>query len=354
MNVCMVGTCTFGNFGKRIFEPERAFVKETLEGFYQDLSLLESYYFLSESKDFPYMKKVADDKLNIFLDSGAFSAYSKGVDISLGDYGNFIKQNADILTAYANLDVIGDPRKTWINQVRMEKMGLNPIPTYHYGEDPKWLRRYLDKGYDYIALGGMVPISTRDLTVWLDKIWTKYLIDKDGMPIVKVHGFGMTVFKLMFRYPWYSIDSTTWVLQAAMGQIYVPVVRKGDFCYTVPPMSITVTNRSRHNKEHINNVSPMIRERALKYIADKGFCLGVSRFRNRPVGYKPKKNERWTDKPTEAKVGIVETILKEGLTNLDIHRKLFNCMYFYDLQRTFPAWPWPLKKNKIRTYGMFT
>ena len=111
------------------------------------------------------------NKVDLFLDSGAYSAYSQGISINLDDYIAFIKENISSLNVYANLDVIGDPAKTWQNQRLMERAGLNSLPTFHYNENERWLRKYLDKGYDYIALGGMVPISNSHLVPWLDEIF---------------------------------------------------------------------------------------------------------------------------------------------------------------------------------------
>ena len=121
--------------------------------------------------------------------------------------------------------MIGSPEGTWKNQMIMEKAGLKPLPCYHFGEDTKWLQRYIDKGYDYIALGGMVGRPRPALLQWLDTIWSDYLTDSKGMPIVKIHGFGMTSLRLMLRYPWYSVDSTSWVQQDIETQVIPGMIK---------------------------------------------------------------------------------------------------------------------------------
>ena len=50
----------------------------------------------------------------------------------------------------------------------------------------------------------MVPVSTKDLLPWLDRIFSTYICDDKGFPKVKTHGFGLTT-SLMIRYPWYSV-----------------------------------------------------------------------------------------------------------------------------------------------------
>ena len=102
----------------------------------------------------------------LFIDSGAYSASTQNVEINIKEYIKFIKKYEKYIDVYANLDVIGDPEATYKNQKIMEKAGLKPLPCFHYGEDWSWLEKYI-KEYSYIALGGMVPISTPKLLFWL-------------------------------------------------------------------------------------------------------------------------------------------------------------------------------------------
>src|SRR5690606_17671310 len=124
-------------------------------------------------------------------DSGAFSAFTKGVEIDIGDYCRFINRHKESFRVASVLDSIGDPKKTFENQKEMERQGTAPLPCFHYGDDEWYLKHYLDN-YEYITLGGMVPIDTRSLRVWLDRLWSQFLTDEKGKPRVKVHGFGLT------------------------------------------------------------------------------------------------------------------------------------------------------------------
>ncbi|MCK5019601.1 MAG: hypothetical protein KAS32_21260, partial [Candidatus Peribacteraceae bacterium] len=66
---------------------------------------------------------------------------------------------------------------------------------------------------EYIALGGLVPLSARKtvLKAHLDKcfhfIFKKF---KTTGKMPKIHGFGMTNFSIWKLYPFYSVDSTSW------------------------------------------------------------------------------------------------------------------------------------------------
>ncbi|MHA1621626.1 MAG: hypothetical protein ACTSVO_05730, partial [Candidatus Heimdallarchaeaceae archaeon] len=73
-------------------------------------------------------KNVNTQTANIFMDSGAFSFKSYGLPpIKIDSYIKHIKKFKDVLTLYANMDVIGDAEATWENQYKMEEAGLNPI-----------------------------------------------------------------------------------------------------------------------------------------------------------------------------------------------------------------------------------
>ncbi len=182
---------------------------------------LESYHYIHRQS---YVDRIRADGTKVFLDSGAFSAFTKGVEVDLEGYCDYILRNLDIIETVDGaicasvLDGIGDPLKTWQNQQYMERLGVRPLPCFHYGEDERYLEWYM-ANYEYITLGGMVPISTPQLYHWLDRIWEKYLTDGSGRPRLKVHGFGLTVIPLMERYPWFSVDSSSWVQSSSNGNI---------------------------------------------------------------------------------------------------------------------------------------
>lgn len=299
-----------------------------------------------------------DKPIKIFLDSGAFSAFSQGIKIDIQEYIQFIKKYEDKLEVYSVLDVIGNPRMTYQNQITMEKAGLKPLPCFHYGEDISWLERYMKRGYDYIALGGMVPVFNADLYPWLDHLFSGLLTDLTGMPIIKVHGFGMTSFDLMLRYPWYSVDSTTWIITGRTGGIYVPVFRDGKYDYSKAPFKITVSNRSPDSAcdpDHISCMPKRTREIVMDYITSKGYGLGQSEWVDVPLNYVLKENERWTQKKTlrkKAGKATVERILESGLSNDYCKRDEMNIIYFADLEKSLPEWPWPFKLGKKRGFGL--
>jgi hypothetical protein len=312
---------------------------------------LHSYYHipLFEKK---WWEMNTQNKVELFLDSGAFSAWSQGKNIDIQEYIYFIKENKSVINVYSNLDVIGNAQATWNNQMIMEKSGLVPIPCFHYGEDEVWLKRILSKKYEYIALGGMVPISTKDLIYWLDYLFTKYLTDSKGIPNIKIHGFGLTSLTLMLRYPWYSVDSTSWVVTGRMGSIYIPKFRNGKWIYDENSWKVAVSNRSPSNKEagqHIETMKAAEKAIFINYITSKGYKLGKSEFKKVEQTYQLQENEKWAEKKPMDKTTKreLEIIIEEGICNKYQLRDEMNIIYFLDLEKALPEWPWSFKKKEI-------
>lgn len=169
---------------------------------------------------FSYKKveKIKDGEV-VFLDSGAFTAFTQGKVINIDKYIEYLKTYKDKYFVYANLDVIGDPEKTLENQRYIEMSGVLPLPTIHFGADEKYLHLYA-KSYDYIALGGLVPHAKDKVKLqwWLDKcfaILIPYILDKK----LKVHGFGVGAAEILKKYPFYSADSTGWLIGGKFGTI---------------------------------------------------------------------------------------------------------------------------------------
>lgn len=227
--------------------------------------ILESYHYVGRQR---YVDQMRADDAKVFLDSGAFSAHSLGVNISIIDYCDYIKRNIDILRVEDGdvmasvLDGIGDPLQTWRNQLEMEDRGAKPLPCFHFGEDPRYLDWYI-KNYNYITIGGMVGRSTEQLCNWLDRIWEKHLIDSSGNARIKVHAFGITAIPVMERYPWYSVDSSSWIQSAAFGSIITP---------SHGPMKVSDKSPSRHDAgQHVTTLTQIEQNYVYKMLEDQGF-----------------------------------------------------------------------------------
>lgn len=179
---------------------------------------LMTYFYHGYKKGGPTNEvlHMAAQKKDLFLDSGAYSAFTKKETIDLKDFMGFCKKTQDYWTVIAALDVIGDYHQSWSNYRAMVDAGLNAFPTFHYGEPWDFLEQMLEEA-PYMALGGLVGAHESVQQAWLDEAWSR-MVDKKGRPRNKVHGFGMTTHNLILRYPWYSVDSTSWLMQAMYGK----------------------------------------------------------------------------------------------------------------------------------------
>jgi len=337
--------------------------EKTLQNLFREGSKLHSYYHCEEGFEKNWFIMNIKNKVELFLDSGAFSAWTQKIEINIQDYIKFIKEHEDVIDVYANLDVIGiggkqpnllTAKKTLENQKIMEREGLLPLPCFHFGEPFKYLQYYV-KNYDYIALGVAGNVGVK-LIPWLNTCFSKYICEEEGIPKVKVHGFAVTSLPLMLRYPWYSVDSTSWVVTGRMGSVYIPRYRGGKWIYDENSWKIAVSNRSPNTKEagkHIETLPPTEKRMLIRYIYDKGYVLGKSEFKEVDLKHTLAENERWAEKKEKGKSKrLLEIIVEPGISNKYQLRDEMNIIYFLDLEKSMPEWPWAFKR-KGTTDGFF-
>lgn len=195
---------------------------------------LESYhYYNTDTGMLAYNEdQHRDYGIEVFLDSGAFSADSLGATITVDEYCTWLQRHqhlvrrVDGVPLQAGLDVIDTKNAdgalaTYQHQWRAEnEYGLYLIPVFHFGEDWRWLDHYASN-YPYIGLGGLVTGQGSDNarnTAWLDRCWDM-LTDAHGRPLVKVHGFAVAGRTKLERYPWASCDASSWLKIATHGNI---------------------------------------------------------------------------------------------------------------------------------------
>lgn len=160
---------------------------------------------------------LSDNKPNLIFDSGAFTAFKSGKIITVEEYFEFISlfkerwQGKFNSFVYMNLDVIGDQEKSEINQKKLEKKGLNPMPIFTYGADIKIFKEMV-ANYPYIALGGLV--GRKNIIGWLDYCFCAF--KRESIP--KIHLLGITKEEILLRYPAYTCDSSSWTSGLRFGR----------------------------------------------------------------------------------------------------------------------------------------
>ena len=312
------------------------------------------------------------NKPSLILDSGAFSAWTKQTEINIDKYADFCLEHIPYIDFIVNLDVI--PGKFgqkdlpaaeiersasvgWSNYEHMLKRGIPKeklIHIFHQGEKFYWLDK-IANAMPYIGLSPANDRTTSEKMQWLDQCM-EYVCDDKGMPIVKWHGFAVTSLKLMLRYPWYSVDSTSWVMVARMGAIYMPRFKNDKWIYDENSWKITVSSRSPDKTElgkHIETLPANAREHIEAYLSEKGYKLGKSEFKT--VGskkYKLEENERWGRKEKDDGTQEVEMIIEDGLCNNYKLRDEVNIIYFLDLEKSMSKWPWAFKKKGVQKFKL--
>jgi hypothetical protein len=262
-------------------------------------------------------------KLGLVLDSGAWSAFTQKTTINIDEYASFLKEKHHLFDACFNLDVIDEGQKSFDNWLILTQVhGLEfVVPVYHITTDVSFLKQYLSFGTKMIAIGAMSHMPTAQRVPALDWVWEEHLTFPGGMPRLKVHGFGVMGLTVLQRYPWWSVDSTSWVQFGRFGVILIPKRRAGKYIYDENPYKVFFSIRSPKMKDkgdHFDNFPPKVREEMRNYIKSMGFEVGES------------------DWGEDGK----ERVIVRGARNDGHIRDILNLLYYQNAANQCPLYPW--------------
>jgi len=136
----------------------------------------------------------------LLLDSGAYTASTKGVVIDMDELNEFIlevKPDHSI-----QLDVIGDSKGTWENYKKQSKV-VEVLPVIHSNYTKSEIARVLESS-DYICLGAINYLPVVKVIEWLD-----YMFSFPQIRGKKIHLLGIMSRRILTRYPVYSADSSS-------------------------------------------------------------------------------------------------------------------------------------------------
>lgn len=213
-------------------------------------------------------------RANIMIDSGAFTAWNIGKPVKLEE---LLAYDLELLRRYPQhnfvfiaLDVIPGSRGVMPTQVEINAAvdqsyrnfvtmlqalpGQTVLPVYHSGEDRFIRDRYLSH-VPYICLSMNQNLSEGQRLQWAREAM---------VPGYYFHGLAATGNAMLSQVDWFSVDSSGWLMVAAMGCILFPIGNK----LKPLPVSDTAPARKQHGK-HIENMheAPWIRQ----YIASRGY-----------------------------------------------------------------------------------
>jgi hypothetical protein len=221
-------------------------------------------------------------KVRLFLDSGAYSAFKRGGVIDRDQYIRFVQANQSVIDQHVSLDLIPgvegvrerrpdkieqSAQQSYQNHRAMVEAGLAPIPVFHFGENFKWLKQYLNDGEQWIALS--VKRNPYTAKKWLDEVFSVV----NNWPTVKVHGLGLTSLPLLKGYPFGSVDSGTWLKQSSKGQIPVPRFSDGKPNYTIKHRIVSVTRQSYARSNHLKGLTDFKRAWLDQFLQEVGIDL---------------------------------------------------------------------------------
>lgn len=173
----------------------------------QKLNILISYEYIDDKS----RQMLIDNqhKLNIIIDSGAFTAFTKKKQINLTEYTEYIRSlKKEIVNFNAiQLDVVFNPEKTRENFVKQLDAGVQVCPVFTRGEKPERFFELINDGH-YVFVGGVQKGEN-------NKGFAKFLLERSKTK--KVHYLAFTNQRFIRAYSPYSVDSSSWTRASRFG-----------------------------------------------------------------------------------------------------------------------------------------
>ena len=141
------------------------------------------------------------------------------------------------------------------------------IPVFHYGEDWKHLKRFLEYVHedgsklDYIGLAISLEGTKKVRIDWGQQCMK--IIAESSNPNVKTHAFGVGVKSVLEHIDVYSTDATSWVKRAAYGMISI----------NDKTIYVSDVQKNKLVGNHYTERSSAFQYEVEKAIRDKGFTL---------------------------------------------------------------------------------
>ncbi len=120
------------------------------------VDLLLSYAFHART-DMAEVREALGPHQRLMIDSGAFTAFTKGKPVDIKQYAKFLDKWRDVFDYAMTLDVIGDTEATQRNLEWLLGEGHDVIPIYTARAPFSEFERLAER-FDYIAYGGLVGV----------------------------------------------------------------------------------------------------------------------------------------------------------------------------------------------------
>ena len=152
----------------------------------------------------------------MMIDSGAFTAHTKGKPIPLAAYRDYLDKWAGVYDHAITLDVIGDPRATVTNTEALWSAGYDVMPVFTVGEEYSMLDSFARDGHTFVCAGGLVGMRKPVVRPYLASV-VRYARERG----VSIHALGVGGVRLLLETGAYSGDSSAATQAPAFGSVAV-------------------------------------------------------------------------------------------------------------------------------------
>jgi hypothetical protein len=195
------------------------------------------YPYLLNSFAYDRLEHLEFEPKDMVIDSGAFTAWSSGKEVDIEKYGQHcIKWKSHFKNLRCvNLDVIPGSKgksatleekeqamkQSLKNADYLRSLGLDIEEVYHQDEPLEFLDLLLSRLPEngVLGLGSRKDVSVNERIKWLKQV-LKHLVEtrgKDNIP--KTHGLGVSNQPMMLAFPFYSVDSSTYLNPVRFGAV---------------------------------------------------------------------------------------------------------------------------------------
>jgi hypothetical protein len=232
----------------------------------------------------------------IMLDSGAFSAWSKGEEAHLSDVMSIYEELTQEYGAsfkdiwMINLDKIPGEQKKMKDGIfpsqaeraealdisdrnlekLMERFGDHVLPVFHRTEDPARLETIIEQNPRYICISPLV-----DAQEGVRREWGQRVHQITGT--VWTHGLAATGEKMMMQVPWRSVDSAAWTQLAGYGKLTLCVGEGSGLRLFVGRRISEDADARRELNGHLDNITELEKPVLYAAIEETGMTVAEAR-----------------------------------------------------------------------------
>lgn len=230
-------------------------------------------------KWFDYRKQGWKGKF--LIDNGAFTVHRQGGELDIDRYIGWLNDNDEYIDYAIALDHIPGvwgrkrtyqelreaPIKTWENYLYMIERCKSPnklLPVFHQGEDYKYLEQIINHKINgeyvqYICISGNKELTNKQREDFYLKCFD--IIKKSNNPNVKTHCLGSATMSNAVKFPFTSMDATSWIMTGANGGIFTDMG------------VVKISKESYLDKDNIVNIPEDAAKKIEFYCAEHGIQL---------------------------------------------------------------------------------